>query len=226
MLICGPDTPLGNHLVEKALNGGYNVIATSPPLPRQKNNHRAKEPEKKAELERLVLVPWSRQSPVSARNVILRGLSAYDFIDDAIIIHNLTKERRALHELPIAFLQEAIDVQLKSLIFLAKEIIVHFLKRGAGSLSLVVNTEGAEVMSTVDSILTSGFIALTNSLITSYQNESFVINGFDSGSGDAAEYASFVFSLVSDHSRRSSGKWHRHNEKNPFFLGNFRGRGK
>jgi hypothetical protein len=74
--------------------------------------------------------------------------------------------------------------------------------------------------------LTSGFISLTNSLITSYQNESFLINGFESGSGDAAEYASFIYGLVSDRGRRGSGKWYRHSDKNPFFLGNFRSRGK
>ncbi len=216
MLISAGDTALGNHLVEKALADGFNVVATTTPLPRRKPNQRTKDAEKRAENERLLLVPWTRQSPVSARNLILCGLNSFDTIDDAIIVHNLTKEMRTLHELPSAFIQEAIDAQLKSHVFLIKELISHFLKRKEGSLSLVVNREGAGVLSAIDSLLTSGFTALAASLFSVYQNEHLVINGFDSISTDAEDYASFILSATSEKGRRNTGKWHTHAAKGGF----------
>jgi NAD(P)-dependent dehydrogenase (short-subunit alcohol dehydrogenase family) len=217
LLVAGGDSALGNSIIEKALAAGYRVAATSRAVPRKKT---AKPP--RPESDNRLIVPWSAQSPVSARNVILNTLSAFDAIDDAVVVHSLTRDKRPIHELPSAYLQESIDTYLKGYVFMIKELASHFSKKKSGTLSLVVNVEGSEVLTMLDALVTAAFSALAKSMVTSYQNDTIRVNGFESASPDTADFAQFIWGTISG--QRTSGRWHHHGEKGGLFRPNILGR--
>ncbi|HUX20814.1 MAG TPA: SDR family NAD(P)-dependent oxidoreductase, partial [Spirochaetia bacterium] len=218
MLISGGDTPLGNSVIQKALADGFNVVATAPSISNQGQRNNGE----KGRSESLMLVPWSRLSPVSARNVVLRAIASYGAIDQAIMVHSLTNERKMLHEITLNRMQEIVDVQLKSHLFLAKEILSHFLKRKAGVLSLVVDAGAQGELPTMDSLVTQGFIALAKSLMSTYRNEPIIINGFESQSNDVKPYADFIIAAVS--ASATAGKWYHLTEKSGLFRGRSSGK--
>ena len=156
-------------------------------------------------------------SPVSARNVVLKALSTNAAIDHAILIHSLTNERRNLHEIPLNLIQEISDLQLKSHLFLAKELLSLFLKRKAGTLSLVVDIGGLDELATMDSLVAGGFTSLAESLMSVYRNDPVSINAFDTQSSDVDEYALYIVSTATQ-----GGGWHHHGQRGGVFRGRSR----
>ncbi len=214
MLITGRDTPLGGELTDRALAAGFAVVATVNSLPKKKSAPRGKDDgERKAEPDALLLLPWTRPSALSAQNVILRALKAHDSLDHAVVVVDGGAESRALHELPAAKVQEIIDAQLKGHVFLIKEVLHLFLRRRAGTLSLVLHAGGAEAPSALDSMTTASFLALARSMMSTYQNEPIAINGFETASSADSAYAGYVIRAIKGGSRTSGGKWHRFNDR-------------
>ena len=224
MLVSGGDTPLGNSIIQKALADGFNVVATAPNMSRGKSQQRSSGTGSRGESESLMLVAWERLSPVSARNVVLKAVGAYNAIDRAVVVHSLTNERRNLHELPLNLIQEITDVQLKSHLFLAKEIISHFLKRNTGSLSLVVDVGGRQELATMDSLVTGAFMGLASSLMDSYRNDPIGINAFDSLSSDVGGYSQFIVSTPAEPGQ--PGKWSHYGQKSGVFRSGIRAKAK
>lgn len=220
MLITGGDSPLGNSIIQKALADGFNVIATAPSISGQGQRAGGN----KDQSESLMLVPWNPISPVSARNVVLRAVGSYTAIDQAIVVHSLTNERKPLHELALNQLQEIVDVQLKSHLFLIKEILGHFLKRKSGVLSLVVEGAVRSELPTMDALVTEGFVALVNSLMASYQNDPITVTGFDSQPSEPKDYASFILSALAQ--GPPPGKWLHFGDKGGLFRGGRRSSGR
>ena len=220
MLITGGDSPLGNSIIQKALADGFNVIATAPSISSQGQRAGGD----KGQSESLMLVPWNRISPVSARNVVLRAVGSYAAIDQAIVVHSLTNERKPLHELALNQLQEIVDVQLKSHLFLIKEILAHFLKRKSGVLSLVVEGAVRGELPTMDALVTEGFVSLINSLMASYQNDPIAVIGFDAQPSEPKDYASFILSALAHDPH--PGKWLHFGEKSGLFRGGRRSGGR
>lgn len=223
MLVSGGDTPLGNSIIQQALES-FNVAATTAGISRPRGGGRAKQPPVKQESESLVLVPWSRQSPVSARNVVLRTVGSFESIDQAVVVHNLTNEKRLIHQLPLNSIQEITDVQLKSYLFLAKELMTHFLAKGRGGLALVVDCSGQQELTTMDSLVTEGFVSLARSLMSSYHGDPVAIKAFESSSTDARGYASFILDTLKESG--GGGKWFHFGEKSSLFRSGRRARGR
>ncbi len=219
MLITGRETPLGAALIEGAIAAEHSVVATSDGAPR-KRPRRGKEREEKETGERLLLVPWTRQSALSARNVVLRGLSTFDSIDEAVIVHSATRESRPLHELTVATIQQGVDVLIKSELFLIREVLHYFMRKGGGVLSLVLNTEGDEALSTMDSAAAASFAAIIKTVMNTYQNEPVTINGFETASADSGEYASFILSSLAEGS--TAGRLYRFGDRSGFRHFSFR----
>jgi len=215
MLITGTETQLGAALVERAVAEDHAVIATTDGVPR-KRSRRGKNSEEKEADKRLLLVPWTRQSALSARNIILRGVSTFNSIDEAVIVHNLARESHPLHELTVTAIQQGIDVLVKGELFLIREVLHYFLRQRGGILSLVLNTEGDEALSTMDSAAVASFSAVVKAVINTYQNEPVTINGFETASADMGEFASFILGTSGGPSRNGGGKIYRFADRTGF----------
>lgn len=215
MLITGRESALGAALIEQAVAGEWRVVTTTETSPKKRSPRgKAKESERSDESERLLVVPWTRESALSARNVLLRGLSTFDGIDEAIVVHGIAREARPLHDIAVSAIQQGIDLQIKGDLFLVREVLRYFVRKRGGVLSLVLNTEGDENLSALDSAGAASFSAVVKTLIRTYQNEPLTINGFETASSDMGEFASFI---LSNHwSNGGGGKVHRFTDRTGF----------
>ena len=92
----------------------------------------------------------------------------------------------------------------------------YFLERKRGVLSFVLNNEGAEVLSTIDSVTTACFTALVRSILSTYQNEPIIINAFECAAHDTTEFAEFIMRTLTEKARASSGKWYKFEDRASF----------
>jgi NAD(P)-dependent dehydrogenase (short-subunit alcohol dehydrogenase family) len=210
VLITGNDTPLSKALIETLINDGCQVIATIEPSKMDKKLEKQKNPR---------CLPWSSRSPLSARNVILEGTGGTEKIDEAIFISAAGYENRPLHELPSATIEEYIDFSLKGSLFMFREILSHFQKRGEGTLSFILHSDGTELLPPIDSVITGAFRELMSTLFTFYQNEPVRLFGFESSLPEASEFARFIMGILKAGNKQSSGKWYRYSEKGTLFSG-------
>ncbi len=210
VLVTGKNTALGSKLIEGFLSEGYQVIATV------KSEKDAAAPGEISD-KNLVMLPWNRRSPLSARNVVLGGLNAFGAIDEAAILYTPAGDSRQLHELPAPVIEEMIDSQIKSQFFMLKEVLLHFEKERKGVLSLIMHTEGTDTLAPLDAMAMNSFEALANSVFTFYQNEPFIVNAFESGTTQAGAFAEHIRNTLKEQARTSGGKWYRYPEKSSFF---------
>jgi len=210
VLVTGKNTALGNKLIEGFLSEGFQVIAT---VESEKDIVTSGEVVDK----NIVMLPWNRRSPLSARNVVLGGLNAFGAIDEALILYTPAGDSRQLHELPAPVIEEMIDSQIKSQFFMLKEILLHFQRERKGIMSLIMHTEGTDTLAPLDAMAMSSFEALANSMFTFYQNEPFIVNAFASHTAQAGGFADFIRKTLTEQARTSGGRWYRYPAKGSFF---------
>ncbi|WP_020611136.1 SDR family NAD(P)-dependent oxidoreductase [Sediminispirochaeta bajacaliforniensis] len=205
VLITGKTTKLGNLLVEHYLSQGWQVVATVKQDEEKRND---------TEIDSNLLIrTWNRRSPLAAKNVLLGGINHFGGIDEAIIIFPVDGENRPLHELPSAAIEAAVDGQIKSQLFMVKEVLAYFQKEKSGQLSLVRHNEGAEVLPPLDAVCSGSFQALSRSLFTFYQNEEVRINSFESSTGDTKGFVDFFIKTLDEKARDQHGKMYRFHDK-------------
>jgi len=106
VLITDAQTPLGESLVRVYLARGYSVAAT-------RSNQQTVESPLVSKSEDLLLVDWSRRSPISTRNVLLSALNRYQRIDETVVVLSPSLERGLLHELSYETVERAVDSWIK-----------------------------------------------------------------------------------------------------------------
>jgi NAD(P)-dependent dehydrogenase (short-subunit alcohol dehydrogenase family) len=205
VLITGKTTKLGTMLVDSFLSLGYQVVATV----RQED-----EPAGDSSPDtNLLTCSWNRRSPLAAKNVLISGINHFGGIDEAIIIFPMDGENRPLHELPSAAIEAAIDGQIKSQLFMIKEVLSYFQREGSGQISLIRYDAGSETLPPLDALASGSFRSLTRTLFSFYQNEVVQINGFESTSADRKGFVDFIIKTLEEKARGNHGKVYRYNDK-------------
>ncbi len=209
ILITDIDTSLGEELVKRYLEKGYRVAAacTNP----EKNTDSGN--------ENLLILDWKRRSAISARNVILRLLTQYDQIDEALILESPLLERNLLQEVSFSAIESAVDQWIKGTLFLIKEILRIYTKRKEGILSLVnySQQESGGLFPPLESALRGSFQAMAQSLFASNAQKNVCINGFESYCPRIKEFADFIVNTRFEKKRCLSGKWFRFQTKSRLF---------
>lgn len=205
VLITGKTTPLGTLLVENFLSLGWKVVATV---------RQNEEKSGKTEVDsNLLVTAWNRRSPLAAKNVLLSGINEFGGIDEAIIIFPMDGENRPLHALPAAAIEAAVDGQIKSQLFMIKEVLGYFQREKRGQLSLVRQDAGSETLPPLDAVCSGSFRTLSSSLFTFYQNEPVMINSFESVTGDGKAFVDFIVRSLEEKARGSHGKRYTYSDK-------------
>ncbi len=236
ILITDADTLLGSELARRCLKRGMEVVATVSAAPGQAEPA-GRKPGKKggAPLPALpppasrppagepapVLVEWKRRTPLSAINALLQAVGAHDRLDEALVLNAPAGERRLLHETATADLEQAVDHWVKGNLFLLREILKLFRRRGEGLLALVNYSplESGGILSPLDSAIWGGFQGLAESLFVSCAEEPFRLNGFESHSDQPGEFADFILENLQEKGGRVSGRWFRHQPRSGFLSG-------
>ncbi len=200
ILITGQNKLLKEPLTNIFLNKGYHVITT----------HTEKQETREKGLH---IIPWNMRSPLSTKNVLLDAASEPGELDEIIILFPWTQIIKPFHETSSAEIEWAVDIQLKSNLFIIKESISHLQKRKGGTLSLIYYIPGAEILPPLDALGSGGFSGLVKSLFTFYQNEKTSINSYVSSSAEIEEYAEYIFKTIDERQKPIHGKFYKYSEK-------------
>lgn len=213
VLIAGRDNALVFELTKRHLKNNCNVICTlaKTQLPDDFGSVEADFSRSLLNLE----INW--KSPLSVRSILLKGLTKFGSFRESIIIHSPMSEIRPLHDIPMAGIEELIDIGMKGTVFLFKELLSHFWKRKEGFMFPVLYSSGSEVLPPLDAALSGAFAAAVESMFTFYKNEPLILNGFESNTANASEFAEFIVKTIQDKAKTTYGKWFRFSDKPSLF---------
>ncbi len=213
-------TELSKQLKDKFLSEGSKLAVTADKLAKQENLTEDSD-------KNLLTIPWNRESSLSTRNLILKTLNTYNTINEAMLILSLEKENRPFHLLSSTVIENKIDMQIKSSLFLLKEFLAYFQKQGKGALFIIIDANKQDILSPIDAAIYEYYKTLTKSLFIFYQNEPIILNGFDSSSSDITAYAEYIIKNINEKAGNIKGKWFRFSSnQNPFSSINFSGKRK
>lgn len=228
VLLAGKSSELLEELAREYLKAGYYVAAslgadraslekyTEPGQPGESSETPSGE---QSAVNPVIAFELNRRSPLSARTFVLRTVTRFGGIDEAVVLNTAEGENRPLHELPAAAIEEPVDKAVKGSFFILRELLNHFWERKAGLLSLVSCSYGSEVLTPLDAAAAGSFRGLSESVFTYYENEPITVNGFESQSSRYADFARFVISVNRDRGSKSHGKWFRYSERGGLLSG-------
>lgn len=207
VLIAGKSSNLLEELANSYLNAGYNVAISS-------EEEEKRTPE---ESETLLRFQVNRRSPLSNRSFIMKAVSQFGKIDEAVVVFTTEGENRPLHELPAASIEVPVDNSIKGVFFILKELFSYFYKMEGGAIALASYTYGLEALTPVDAAVHGSFKGIADSLFTYYKNEMININGFESSSGEMKEFADFIRATMREKGSRTHGRWFRFADRGGLF---------
>jgi NADP-dependent 3-hydroxy acid dehydrogenase YdfG len=198
------DTSLGNQLVRLFLEGGDRVFATS-------SDQDSLSSFNQVAGDSLKVLQWMRRSPVSARNMMLKALAAFDAIDLLVLLGPPDLGSVPLLQVEAAEVEQEVDGWIKGSVFLARELLAYFSRRRAGVAALVGQNSG-QGAGVVAEVARAGFHGLTDALLraTGAVSDSVIVNGFESTSASTEDYAAFVHRALDERAKRVAGRFHRH----------------
>jgi hypothetical protein len=212
VLITEGDSPLGGALTRLFAARGFVVIAT-----RERSGSDAVLPS--GSLAGVHSVAWNRRSPVSARTVLLDALNLAGAhgqssgLDEAIILEPPPPGSAPLRDVSSADIERTFD-DAKGPIFIARELLAHFTRRGSGVLSFVLGGSGAGPLQTG---LRESLRGIASALLASPPAPTILMNGFQTSSTDVDEYAQFIDRTMEERARRISGRWFTCQPRGGFF---------
>jgi NAD(P)-dependent dehydrogenase (short-subunit alcohol dehydrogenase family) len=203
VLITEADTPLGAALVRLFMAKGDRVAAAvgaGAPAGegRALAEYRAKP---------FVSVVWNRQSPVSARNLLLATLNAFGSLDEALILAP-PAPATALEKCSTADIDRAFD-DSRGTVFIARELLAHFKARGGGVLCMVGTSSHApdQAGPAVEQALREAFHGFASALLASHATGPLILNGFQGHGTGPEEYSAFIERTLEEKARKITGRW-------------------
>jgi NAD(P)-dependent dehydrogenase (short-subunit alcohol dehydrogenase family) len=217
VLVTEGDTPLGAALVRLFSSKGFSVVTTTPA------GGGGSEQRAVGEGDTVHVVSWNRRSPLSARNVLLSSLNAFNALDEVFILEAPCPSANALHEAASAEIERSFD-EAKGPVFLTREVLSYFPQRKRGLLALV-SYPSAGADTAVQAAMREGFRGFASCLMASYGGGSeshlregspkragesrfeTIVNGFMSLGAGVEEFAGFIDNTLEEKARKISGHW-------------------
>jgi len=161
---------------------------------------------------------WNPGSPISARTLVLSAENRLQKkIDEAILVCSPPSVPCASADLRPVDIEVLANDQIKSWLFLTKELTSSFKAIGQGTLVFVfpeTGLAGGKNSSTADilgSAALASFRSLVNSVLANAPGEPYFAQGFTGGeAGDETNFVSFIFRQLDDTRRKANGKLHKH----------------
>jgi hypothetical protein len=201
VLVSDADTPLGRELVRLLTARGHQVAALVA-------DARSSEFPGTASRAPLV-VPWSRRSPAGARAAVLSVLNRYGVLEEAVVPGAPPSPPALPHELASVDIERALDLGLKGPMFLVRELLGVFLRRGQGVLSLVCYSERRDddPGPALDLAVQEGWQGFVAGVLDAYAGKPVFVNGFKTAGVAREEAAAFIDRSLEEKARRISGRW-------------------
>lgn len=156
--------------------------------------------------ENIYPAKWSRNSPLSARSVILQAENACGAFQEAVIIFDTNWYSGDFEELTPSVCSKAIDTMITSYTHLVGEIVARFKKKGSGTIIFVLkkatgdeaNGGFSKPVGVLPGMAEGAFRGLAESMATTFgQDESMkiVLAKADYGTTDN-QFASWLFEVL------------------------------
>ena len=156
----------------------------------------------------MTVVPWNRSSPLSAKNLILRGRQKFPSLDAALILLPPLLSGSPFIDLKYLDVETVLDVWLKGSILLARDLFGHFSEKKAGSLAFVsLSLPKSAGESLLDDLCREGVLVVWKSLLRDARNDGVSVNMFlCPGRRHARAYAEFVTATFVEKCNKPGGK--------------------
>jgi NAD(P)-dependent dehydrogenase (short-subunit alcohol dehydrogenase family) len=211
ILITEAETPLGADLVRLFMAKGDRVAAAVGVGSSAGEGRAPAEQRAKPSLS----IAWNRRSPVSARNLLLATLNAFDDLDEALILEP-SGPATPLDRCSAAEVDKAFD-DARGIVFLVRELLAHFKARGRGVLSMVGSGARSPDQggSAVGHAVREAFRGFASALFASHplgaslgvSSGAVFLNGFDGNGTGPEEYSSFIERTLEEKARKITGRW-------------------
>lgn len=204
ILIAGISGELQTEILQEALSRRYQTVVAMDP--------EVEHPPIGEDWEKLLrYLEWNKRSSLSAKNLVLDVLSHADSLDEVFLVFEPPKDGRPLHELPVAEIERTFDGWMKGFLFLTKELILQFQRSKKGTLTFV-QYEPTPLVTPLALGSSSFFRAMGNALFNQYQNEPFILRGFQSTTEDVKDFARFLLA-PREKPEKTYGKWTKYSGK-------------
>jgi hypothetical protein len=164
-----------------------------------------------SEEEELAVIDWNRQSPISAKNVLLSALNRFHSIDETLLLCTPELEQKLLQETATDTIDRAVDSWIKGALFLMKAVLELYGRKQAGFLGLINHIPQVEaaVPPPLENALRGSFTATAEAMFAGTGQKNIFVIGFESRSSKIEELADFIFETMKNRGLRTTGKWHR-----------------
>jgi len=219
ILISDINTELGLNLLKQYYANGDKIIGIS--TNDNDNSDHNKIDFKEFRPESLEIIPWNRISPVGIKNVLLKGITRFREIHEALILQTISFKYKQFDALSILEIEKSIDKGIKGSCFLIKELLSYLLQQQRGSLSLVSNIHYQDnaLGSPLGEMVEASFNALVKSLFRNTRGSAVIINSFESSTIHSDKFSEFIYKTNNEKTNRASGKKFSYHDKKPFLAG-------
>ena len=204
MLVTDTQTPLGLGLAHLMLKESWNVVAAPTDAAGGKPRKPLSDDLKK---KNAVVIPWNRSSPLSCKNVLLRGLQKFSSLHAACILFQPLVEPVAFTDLKYLDIETVLDQWIKGSILLARDLLSHFAARRTGSLCLVgLFLPKRPSPAVLDDLCRESLLVAFSGLVASAKTCGVRVNAFLSRSPDNKAYADFICRTFVEKCNKATGK--------------------
>ena len=201
ILVTGKEGFLGNEISQYFLNQGSRVAASI--LPRKDSVPNVSQD------RRLLQYPWSRRSPVAAKNFVLQAVQEFGSLDEAWLVIQPEREAFPLAELAPLALDEGLDSTVKGTLYLVRELLQYQSTRPSLVLRFVFYDEDPTSQPPLAALHYHGLKALVTSLMAQAHKRQLTIWAYETMVPKAEEYAAFLLGSKTN----QSGRWNVLGEK-------------
>jgi len=164
-----------------------------------------------------VPLSWNPASPISARTLVLSSESRLGKINNAVLVCSPPAVFKTADTLTPQDIDILVNDEIKGWFLLARELVLYFRRIGSGSLSFLAPelSSGNDTKNTSVDLLgpaaLASFQAFVQSILSSTINEPYQVMGFTGfEAGSEGEFASWLFKIIDEGSKKNSGRWHRY----------------
>ena len=206
VLVVEGETPLGRALVHAFRQERWRVVTT---------HRKTERSDSAADGPDVLRIPWGKASSVSARNVLLKTLTAHQRLDLAVFPFSPALKRVLLHEAEYSEMEQAVDEWVLGTLFLLREVLGQLVRQGKGLLALVQgHVAGAMgVHPPLEALVRGGLTGLGHSLLLSYGGGEVGVCRFETESASLDGYAQFVTRKLFGATSRDHGRTWRFRER-------------
>ncbi len=198
VLFAGKEYPDGREFAVAATNCNRDVVITVAEMPENLEDGCIS--------DNIYPAKWSRNSPLSARSVILQAENACGAFQEAVIIFDTDWYSGRFEELTPSICSQAIDSMIGSYTHLVSEILARFKKKGGGTVIFVLkkastdeaNGGFSKPVGILSGMAEGAFRGLAESIATTFSQDEgmkIVLTKVDYGTADN-HFASWLFEVL------------------------------